>query len=238
MGINTICTHAGNITDEQFQGAVSPMYLSSSYAYTEVDVKRYPRYFNTPNQEALNIKLAALEGTEDALVFGSGMAAVSTLFLAFLKPGDHIIMQEAIYGGTANFAAQEFTKLGIAYTMIKTVEDASLSAALTPATKMVYVETPSNPKLEVVDLELVSAFAKANKLISVVDNTFASPINQNPAVQGMDLVFHSATKYMGGHSDLAAGAVCGSKEHIAILWDSAKKLRRFVKRYDRLDAGT
>ena len=98
-GLNTICTHVGEVKDEQFKGAISPMYMSTSYAFENVDIKRYPRYFNTPNQEALCKKIAALEHTESALIFGSGMAAISTALMAFLRSGDHIVLQQILYGG-------------------------------------------------------------------------------------------------------------------------------------------
>ena len=116
-GVNTICTHIGELEDTQFRGAISPLYMSSSYAYEGVDVKRYPRYFNTPNQEALCQKIAALEHTEAALIFGSGMAAVSTSLLAFLQKGDHLVIPKQIYGGTYNLISEEFDKYGIQYTL-------------------------------------------------------------------------------------------------------------------------
>ena len=108
FGVNTICTHIGEIQDKQFKGAVSPIYMSTSYEFLDVDIKRYPRYFNTPNQTHLVQKIAALEKTEAALIFSSGMAALSHMFLAFLKSGDHIILQNTIYGGTLNFVKEEF----------------------------------------------------------------------------------------------------------------------------------
>ena len=113
IGVNTICTHVGEIKDEQFKGAISPLYMSSSYAYENVDIKRYPRYFNTPNQEALGKKIAALEHCEAGMIFGSGMAAVSTALLAFLQSGDHVVVQKTIYGGAYNFMVEEFPKYNI-----------------------------------------------------------------------------------------------------------------------------
>ena len=113
LGENTICTHIGEIEDKQFKGAVSPMYLSTAYEFMDVDVKRYPRYFNTPNQEFLCKKIAALEHTEAALIFGSGMAVISTTLLAFLKSGDHIVLQKDIYGGTRNLIEAQFDRYNI-----------------------------------------------------------------------------------------------------------------------------
>ncbi len=115
LGINTICTHVGEVKDTQFQGAISPLFMSSSYQYDGVDVKRYPRYFNTPNQEMLCKKIAALENSEDGLIFSSGMAAISAAMFAFLKTGDHVIIQQVIYGGTFNLIVSEFEKYGIEY---------------------------------------------------------------------------------------------------------------------------
>ncbi|MGB5983393.1 MAG: PLP-dependent aspartate aminotransferase family protein [Nonlabens sp.] len=219
---NHLCVHAGELKDEIYGGATAPIYTSTAYDYRGPGTNLYPRYFNTPNQVALGKKMAALEHTEAGLIFGSGMAAISAVFMAFLKQGDHIIMQRAIYGGTAHFAAADFARVGITYTLVEEMDQQSLEQAITPQTRMIYIETPSNPLLEITDIEEVSAFAKANSLISSIDNTFASPINQNPADYGIDLVIHSATKYLGGHSDITAGVVCGSQKHIDTLWKTAK----------------
>ena len=220
-GINTICTHVGEVKDEQFKGAVSPIYMATSYAFEDVDVKRYPRYYNTPNQEALCQKIAALEHTESALLFGSGMAAISHALMAFLKAGDHIVLQQTLYGGTYNFAVSQFEKYGISYSFADGWEVADFEAELRENTKVIYIETPSNPLLTITDLAGVANLCKEKGLISMIDNTFASPINQNPYDFGIDIVLHSATKYMGGHSDICAGAVAASKAHIETLWQSA-----------------
>ena len=221
LGINSTCVHTGEVVDLQHKGAVSPIYVSSSYAYEQVAVKRYPRYFNTPNQEGLSKKIAALEHKEAGMIFGSGMAAISSAVLAFLKSGDHVIFQNALYGGTVNFIHKEFTRFGIEYSFTEGLSKQDFEAALKPNTKMVYVETPSNPLLKITDLKMIGEFAKVNGLVSLIDNTFASPIIQVPDDFGIDVVIHSATKYMGGHSDISAGAVAASKEHIKQLWDLA-----------------
>lgn len=223
-GFNTICTHAGELEDEQFKGAVSPLYMSSSYAYEGVEQKRYPRYFNTPNQEAIARKLAALEQTEGALVFGSGMAAVSTALLAFLSKGDHVVLQRTLYGGTFNLVVEEFDKFGIEYSFAGGLEKGDFEKEIQPNTKVIYVETPSNPLLGITDLKMVAEVAKAHGLVSMIDNTFASPVNQNPSQFGIDIVIHSATKYLGGHSDILAGAVCASHEHIEQVFSLGKNL--------------
>jgi cystathionine beta-lyase len=223
-GLNTICTHVGEIKDEQFKGAVSPIYMSTSYEFQDVDVKRYPRYFNTPNQEHLSKKIAALEHTEAAMIFGSGMAAVSTTLLAFLKTGDHLVVQNTLYGGTSNFIREEFPKYGIEFTFTNGYEVADFEAAIKPNTKVIHIETPSNPLLTITDIKGVANLAKSKGLLTTIDNTFASPINQTPIDFGIDIVMHSATKYLGGHSDILAGAVACSNAHMEIIWNVAKNL--------------
>ena len=221
LGINTICVHTGEVKDEQFKGAVSPMFMSTSYAFDGVDVKRYPRYFNTPNQEMLCQKIAALENSEDGLIFSSGMAAISAAMFAFLKTGDHVIIQQVIYGGTFNLIVSEFEKYGIEYSFTESDKAADFKSLLKVNTKILYIETPSNPLLGITDLDAIASLGKESGVITMIDNTFASPINQNPADFGIDIILHSATKYMGGHSDISAGAIAGSKEHIGQIWKTA-----------------
>lgn len=224
LGINTVCTHVGEIKDEQFKGAISPLYMSSSYAYENVDVKRYPRYFNTPNQEALGKKIAALEHCEAGMLFGSGMAAVSTSLLAFLQKGDHVVVQKTIYGGAYNFMVEEFPKYGIEYDFTDGFSEKDFASKIKPNTKVIYIETPSNPLMLITDLEMIATLSRKHHLVSMIDNTFASPINQNPADFGIDIIIHSATKYMGGHSDICAGAVAASNEHMNRIWNLGKNL--------------
>jgi len=224
LGINTICTHVGEIKDTQFKGAISPMYLSTSYEFEDVDVKRYPRYFNTPNQEFLSKKIAALEHAEAALIFGSGMAAISTSLLAFLGAGDHIVFQNDLYGGTRNLIEEQFDRYNIGYTFVEGSSISDFENAIESNTKMIYIETPSNPLLKLVDIKAVAKLAKAKKLLTVIDSTFASPVVQNPIDLGIDIVIHSATKYLGGHSDILAGAVAASQDHIDTIWSLAKDM--------------
>ncbi len=221
-GLNTICTHVGEVEDAQFKGAISPLYMSTSYAFEDVDVKRYPRYFNTPNQEALCKKIAALEHTEAALIFGSGMAAVSTALMAFLKAGDHIVLQQTLYGGTYNLVTEEFNKFGIEYSFTEGWAKKDFENKIQRNTKVIYIETPSNPLLTITDLEAIGKLAKKYGLVSMIDNTFASPVNQNPVDFGIEVVIHSATKYMGGHSDICAGAVASTEENIQRIFSLAK----------------
>jgi cystathionine beta-lyase len=222
QGINTLCTHAGELKDTQFKGAISPLYMSTSYAFEDVEVIRYPRYFNTPNQVALAKKMAALEKGEAALIFGSGMAAISTAMFAFLKSGDHVVLQNTLYGGTRNLVVEEFNKFGISYSFTKDLKPESFVAEIKENTKIIYIETPSNPLLTITDLNAISKIAKQHGLVSMIDNTFASPVNQNPIDFGIDVVIHSATKYMGGHSDILAGTVISSEEHIETIFQTGK----------------
>ena len=223
-GINTICTHSGEIKDTQFGGAVSPIFMASSYPYLDVDKIRYPRYLSTPNQEAVAKKIATLEHAEGGLIFASGMAAISTTLLAFLRQGDHVVFQNEIYGGAYNFVNEEFDKYGIEYSFTKGVAVADFACEIKENTKVVYIETPSNPLLTITDIEAIAKLAKKNGLISMIDNTFASPINQTPIDLGIDIVLHSATKYLGGHSDICAGAVATSSKYIAQIFEKAKNL--------------
>ena len=222
FGKNSICTHAGNLNDSNYGGAVSPLYLATAYPFEGVEEKRYPRYGNTPNQQALAQKIAALEHAEAAFLFSSGMAAISSALFAFLAPGDHVVMQDAIYGGTRNLLTKEFNKFKIEYTYVQSSKAADFEAAIQDNTRVIYIETPSNPLLNLVDIKAIAKIAKANNLVSMIDNTFASPINQNPIDFGIDLSIHSATKYMSGHSDILAGAVAGSRAHIDQITETVK----------------
>lgn len=224
LKIKTICTHVGEVEDKRFKGAISPIYMSTSYQFVEVDVKRYPRYFNTPNQEYLSKKIAAIEHAEAGLIFGSGMAAISTTFLAFLKAGDHIVLQNTLYGGTTNFIREEFPKYGIEFTFTSGLTVSDFEDAIQSNTKLIHIETPSNPLMTITDMKVVAKLAKSKGIVTTIDNTFASPVNQNPIDFGIDIVIHSATKYLGGHSDILAGVVACSQEHMDKIWNVAKNL--------------
>ena len=221
-GINTICTHAGALEDTTFKGAVSPLYMSTSYDFLDVDTKRYPRYFNTPNQESLSKKIAALEHAEAAMIFGSGMAAISSTMLTFLKSGDHAVIQNDIYGGTRSFIESHFKNYGIDYSFTKDLSSEAFEDCIQENTKLIYIETPSNPLLKLVDLFAIAKLAKSHRIVTAADNTFASPIVQNPLDLGVDIVMHSATKYFGGHSDISAGAVASSQEIMDKIWNLSK----------------
>lgn len=210
--IGTKCVHSGNIVDDKFHGSISPIYPSTTYDYRKTDT--YPRYFNTPNQLALSRKISDLESAEDSILFGSGLGAVSSTMFSFLKSGDHVILHDSIYGGTINLVNTEFKKFNIDFSYIDINDVDLLKSTIKKNTRIIYFETPTNPLLQIVDISLISSVAKENDIISIIDNTFASPINQNPINFGIDLVIHSATKYLGGHSDILAGSVSGTTEHI------------------------
>ena len=159
-----------------------------------------------------------------AMPFTSGMAAISTTLFAFLSHGDHIVLQNTLYGGTSNFIREEFPKYGIEFTFTNGLKISDFEAAIQPNTKLIHIETPSNPLLTITDMKAVADLAKSKDIVTTIDNTFASPVNQNPIDFGIDVVIHSATKYLGGHSDILAGAVACSQEHIDKIWCVAKNL--------------
>ena len=218
----TLCVHEGQIEDPLYNGAVSPLYMSTAYSYKKGDM--YPRYFNTPNQIGLSKKISSLENAEETLVFGSGMAAISTSLLSFLSSGDHVIFQPDLYGGTRNFATEHLNTYGIDYSFSKSVDLKDFESQIKDNTKVIYVESPSNPLMKVVDLKGISELAKDNNIITIIDNTFASPVNQNPIPLGIDIVIHSATKYLGCHSDILAGSVSSSKKNMESVFSVGKSL--------------
>ncbi len=215
--LETKLIHAGE-PDPLINGAVSmPVFQSSTFEYTGAtsynDLK-YIRLNNTPNHIALHQKLAALENAEAALVTASGMAAISTTLLSILSSGDHFLAQECLYGGTHDFITKDLETFGISYDFIDGDDPDSWEHKLKPNTKAIYVETMTNPLLQVADLKAVVEFAKAHGLISLIDNTFSSPVNFRPPEWGFDLSLHSCTKYLNGHSDIVAGAVIGRADLI------------------------
>lgn len=216
----TLCIHAGSYLDAATGGACSPVFTSTAFAFPNAANENfYPRYFNTPNQQVIARKLAALEHGEAAVVFGSGMAAIATLLLAHLKTGDHAVFQNDLYGGTLHFITRELSRLGVQVSWGGSAED--FATAIRPETRLIYVESPSNPLLRCMDLAAVAALGKSRGVLTFIDNTFATPINQNPLDHGFDAVVHSATKYLNGHSDVNAGVVVGSADLIRAVTASA-----------------
>jgi cystathionine beta-lyase/cystathionine gamma-synthase len=223
MRKETITVHTGTYHDAETRGVNTPVFTSSSYEYLEREDTPYPRYFNTPNQDAVVRKMCALEGAEDGLLFSSGMAAVSTAILAFAGAGDHIVMLDALYGGTHAFATDTFDKFGIQYTFVASDAEA-VGRAVTPATKLIVLESPTNPLLEVIDIARVAEISRSNGITTIFDNTFATPVNQNPLGFGIDVVIHSGTKYLGGHSDLCCGIAVASRERAEHIRAMARHL--------------
>lgn len=217
----TQSVHVGSPGDPLFKGTVTPVYPSSAYDYEEVPKTLYPRYFNTPNQQAVIDKLAALENAEDGLIFGSGMAAIMTALFAMMKKGDHAILQNDLYGGTFHAVVNEMPRYGMDYTLVNGTKPEEFEKAIRPETKVIFIETPSNPTLTITDIQAVATIARKHGIITIIDNTFASPVNQNPIDFGIDIVTHSGTKYIGGHSDLSCGAVLTSKKLIQPIFESA-----------------
>ena len=215
--IDTKLIHAGE-PEPRILGAVAmPIFQSAMFEYageTDYHDLKYIRLNNTPNHHALHAKLAALENAEAALVAASGMAAISTALLTALSAGDHLLAQDCLYGGTHDLLTRDFAGFGLTYDFIDGNDPDSWKRKLRPNTKAIYVETISNPLIEVPDLAAVPRFAKEHGLVSLIDNTFASPMNFRPPEWGFDLSLHSCTKYLNGHSDIVAGAVIGSAEWV------------------------
>src|SRR3569833_351568 len=213
--IDTKLVHAGQ---PRIAGAVEmPIFQSAMLEYTgeaSYHDLGYIRLNNTPNHKALHAKLAALEEAQESLIAGSGMAAISTTLLTLLSAGDHLLAQSTLYGGTQDLIAHELPKLGIAVDLIDADDASSWATRLRRNTKAIYVETMTNPLLQVADLEGVVAFARANNLVSIIDNTFATPMNFRPIEAGFDLVLHSATKFLNGHADIVGGVVACSADWI------------------------
>lgn len=223
MKKETRCVHSGTYFDPATRGINTPIFTSSAYEYRDRADIPYPRYFNVPNQEAVIRKVCDLEGAEDGVLFSSGMAAISTAILAFVGAGDHVVMLDDLYGGSHAFAVDEFDRLGIAYTFVSTNAEA-VRDAFRDETKLAVIESPTNPLLNVIDIAAVSGFAREKGVLTLIDNTFASPISQTPLALGIDIVVHSGTKYLGGHSDLCCGIAVSSREKTERILAMARHL--------------
>jgi cystathionine beta-lyase/cystathionine gamma-synthase len=214
---STTAIHAGEL-EPRIEGAIgTPIFQSSTYEYQgeEYHKTRYMRLSTSPNHKVLASRLASLEGTEAALATGSGMAAISAALLSVLSAGDHILVQDCLYGGTTGLLTNELVRLGITHTHIDPQDPTSWAALLRPTTRAIYVESLTNPLVQMADVEAVVAFAREHGLVSFIDNTFANPVNFRPAGLGFDLVLESCTKFMNGHTDIIAGSVAGSEAMVA-----------------------
>lgn len=205
----TDCIHAGERHLPAEFGVNTPIVSSSAFDYRG-DGVRYPRYHNTLNHEVVARRIAALDGAEAGLVLASGMGAISAVFLALMKPGDHAILLDGLYGGTMDLVHGLLEPLNMTFS-IWDGEPANLAGLIQDNTRLVHLESPTNPLMTVVDLRATAAVCREHGLVSVIDSTFASPICQQPIALGFDLVMHSATKYLGGHSDLLCGTLAGSQ---------------------------
>lgn len=223
MRKETQCVHSGAIKDTMHGGVNSPIFTSTAFNYLDREHVAYPRYFNTPNQNAVIAKICALEGAEDGVLFSSGMAALSTAILAFAGAGDHVVMMDELYGGTHAFATDQFQRLGMEYAFAATDAD-SVCRAVVKNTKVIVIESPTNPLLSVIDIRKVAAFARDRGMVTIMDNTFATPLYQNPHLLGIDVVVHSGTKYLGGHSDICCGAAVAAREKAARIRKMALSL--------------
>ena len=222
--IETKAVHAGRINDEQFGSLATPLYQTSTFVFKNAEQGRarfageeegyiYTRLGN-PTTRQFEQKLAVLEGMEDAAATATGMAAVSASVMANVQAGDHIIASKALYGCSFALFSHMLTKFAVEVTFVDMTKPEELEDALQDNTKIIFIETPINPNLVVIDLQMVGDFAKKHDLISICDNTFLTPILQRPVEFGFDIVIHSATKYLNGHGDVVAGIICGSNEMI------------------------
>ena len=185
---------------------------------------RYYTRWGNPTITLAEQTVAALEGTEAALVFASGMGAITTTILSLLKAGDHIVAQRDLYGGVTKFFSGWLPKLGIETTLVDTTEYEQYERAIRPNTKLLYLESPTNPALRIIDAKKMAALARQHRLISMIDSTFGTPINQHPAEYGIDLVMHSGTKYLSGHADLTCGVISGRRDLIEQVGETRKTL--------------
>ncbi len=228
--IETLLQHGDAAADDD-SAVVPPIHLSATFrARDAADFSdmasrpRHPRYYTrygNPTHERVARLIARLEGGEQCLLAASGMGAISAALLGLLKAGDHVVAQTNHYMGTSKLVGELLPRFGVSSTCVDQTRGDQFAAAITPRTRLIMVETPANPTLALTDLAAVAALAKERGILTVCDNTFASPLNQQPLALGIDVVVHSATKYLGGHHDLTAGAVVASTALIDRIWDSS-----------------
>lgn len=227
----TVAIHGGSEPEHKSGPLATPIFQTSTFAVEDNDEqsrvshsdKFYTRYGN-PTHTVAEQTIAKLEGAEAALLFASGMAAITTTVLALVRAGDHIVAQADLYGGAMKFFSHWLPKLGVETSFVETTRAGDFEGVVRPNTRLMYLESPTNPTLKLVDLRRALAIAKKHGLTTLIDNTFATPINQRPIEQGVDIVLHSATKYMGGHSDLIAGVAAGSQKLMQQVWETRTTL--------------
>ncbi len=227
----TAAVHGASDLEKKNGPVATPIFQTSTFEVTDndeqirvTDTDRYYTRWGNPTNTVAEQTVAAIEGVEAARTFASGMGAITTTILALLKAGDHIVAQRDVYGGVTKFFSQWLPRVGIETTFVDTTDYEQHAGAIRPTTKLLYLESPTNPALRVVDMKKVSALAKQHGLISLIDSTFGTPINQHPAEYGIDLVMHSGTKYLSGHADLTCGVVAGRRELIEQIDETRKTL--------------
>lgn len=228
-GLETIAARYGEYIDPNVGNVITPIFQTSTYFFPTEDpitwegevpdgTYIYLRYGN-PTERAVTDKLARMEGAEKGMLFSSGMAAISTTLLTYLSKGDHIISVEDVYGGSFNLMNNTFPRMGIDVSLVDSTDTQQIVDSINDKTKIVYLESPTNPLLKITDIPEVVKAAHESGARVVIDNTFATPVNQNPIEMGVDLVIHSCTKYLNGHSDVLAGAVVGTAEDMKAIWN-------------------
>ncbi|MFF7470281.1 aminotransferase class I/II-fold pyridoxal phosphate-dependent enzyme [Streptomyces sp. NPDC008092] len=228
-GSSTVTVHADRGVLPQ-RAVAPPIYQTAAFSAPDgetfardaVDPRGQDFYtrFGNPNHAQVAAVVAELEGTGAAMVTASGMAALTTAVLALVSAGDHVVGQRSTYGGTASVLLNLLPRFGVTTTLVDQTDPAAFEKALTPRTRLILVETPSNPLLRITDLRAVTDLARAHGAVTMADNTFATPLNQRPADFGVDLVWHSATKYLNGHTDVSAGVLAGPAELLDRVWDT------------------
>ncbi|MES2395706.1 MAG: aminotransferase class I/II-fold pyridoxal phosphate-dependent enzyme [Bacteroidota bacterium] len=224
MDISYILNHLGEEREEYYGAVAPPVFQTSNFCFKtvaemreklkrELETPFYSRGFN-PTVSVLRKKVAALEQAEDALVFSSGSAAVAAAVMSVVKAGDHVVCVEKCYSWTNNLLTKYLSKYGVTTTFIDGKELINFENAIQANTKLIYLESPNSLTFEVQDIAAVAALARSKNICTIIDNSYSSPINQQPITFGIDMVIHSATKYLNGHSDVVAGVVCGTKERI------------------------
>ena len=227
----TAAVHGAADLEKKNGPVTPPIYQTSTFEVTDNDEQqrvtttdRYYTRWGNPTITVAEQTIAELEGTEAARTFASGMGAITSTVLAFLKAGDHIVSQRDVYGGVAKFFTEWLPKMGIETTFVDTTDYGQYEQAVRKNTKLLYLESPTNPALRVVDFKQAAALARKHGLISLIDSTFGTPINQRPAEYGIDMVMHSGTKYLSGHADLTCGVVCGRQGLMDQLWETRTTL--------------
>lgn len=221
FGRETETVRGGSSLHKKNAPLATPIYQTSTFEVTDsqeqvraTDSDRFYTRYGNPTHTVAETSIAELEGADAALLFSSGMAAITTTFLSLVKAGDHIVAQRDIYGGVTKFLTQWLPKYGVETTFVDTNDIEQHERAICPNTKLIHIESPTNPIVKIVDLEKIAALAKKHGLLTTIDSTFATPINCRPIEWGIDLVLHSGTKYMGGHADIICGVAAGRRDLI------------------------